>query len=1488
MAEREVILIDSDGERLGVDGNPLYISGIVAVASLVDLTDVNVVDPASGDYIGYDAATGKYINKPVIGAGLGDVTGPSSVTDRAIAIFDDTSGKSIAGTEILITEDNDLNLLGNRVLNLEYPVLTHEPATKGYVDQYILGISWQEPILSIEVSSPESPPDRARYIVDEGAVGDFIGHSDDIAIWHEDEGIWYFYTPEDGWACYNEELDAVMVYNETDSAWRNIGTGGISEAPLDGFPYLRKDAAWFKSGESGMSHIPPATTNCLLAWNDTLGQYVKNAESGAYVENGLFVQTPHSAGAGEYILKTYGSLDTQSYAGILQITPYQYQGGILNETNIGFVVNLYKSQVFSKFGGGLLIAGGGSDGDFGVGSEDPRLMLVIKPRNSVSVMEVLKVYRDGLVRFKYGILPATISIPAGQTYNVNGVPHGHDGTYLKLLGGVMQGAINTNGNRITGLPEPVDGTDAVNKDYISGLVLSISWKPSVLSIESTPPGTDGRYLVASTDTDGVFVGHESEIATLSGATWSFEPPVEGWGVSNIDDGFTYVWNGDEWVQLPGLGSHSALQNLTGTDDHTQYVHISLPRTITGLITFDSVGVPFAVTSTLKVDNLNANYLDGASKDEFADVVHVHGFSTLSDFMVASPVDGQGLIYDSDIGKYVNQEIISSFSIDPDHQFVDVASRDAYFIYYPDELVDGLLIAVASGFQQYDLDDTAWYDRTAVIRGPPGADGRDGVDGVDGATGDTGAQGPQGEDGPEGPPGSPGTSIEMQGTVVASGDLPESGNVVNDGYYCEEDGDCYVWTFEEIWVNVGPIVGPRGLQGVKGDQGIQGVTGATGATGATGPQGPQGPIGLTGARGPAGEGAESWQAPVEDIIDDVPGFPFDFNDRFLVSASPDSGGVFADNANAVVTWLDPGVWNIETALPGWACYVLESQMLMYYDPYLVAWTEIVGAGGIEEAPIDGDSYVRKDAAWAVASNVNADWNSVSGDSQILNKPTLGTVASWDVGTSATNVLQLDASARIPAVDGSALTSIGSIKATNLTIAVRAGEYLRKGQACYISGTSAGIPLAWKVDVTTLSKSRVIGVAQSDMNPGDATIDGFVRRGGVVTGVDCQTSGTVAGYVNPLQQTWANGDLLFALGGANAGGLTNVRPTSGRSVKVCYAVNGNDSTCTLLVHPMENPVWITSASGENVVLRLGDAAGVNKVSVRDYANVEVASIDSNGKFYGDGSGLTGITSLPSQTGNSGKFLTTDGTDASWATVASYTLPTASADTLGGVKIGSGITITDGVISASVGSSIGWTAETAFTATPASTSTLTMTSDKTASIKVGMAVKYTISSVVYYGVVTAITSNLMTIAGAPMGGDVTALYYSTNPAQVVQVDFYVPGKFADAANTALLASDAKVKFDWNLQEARLVQIRHTVSVDDSGANQPRVNMSVGGSAVSTSNTNTGVAVAETWSSTVIDINTTNYVVARDAAIEVVTDANGSNDDASDLSVSGIFVVI
>jgi hypothetical protein len=67
------------------------------------------------------------------------------------------------------------------------------------------------------------------------------------------------------------------------------------------------------------------------------------------------------------------------------------------------------------------------------------------------------------------------------------------------------------------------------------------------------------------------------------------------------------------------------------------------------------------------------------------------------------------------------------------------------------------------------------------------------------------------------------------------------------------------------------------------------------------------------------------------------------------------------------------------------------------------------------------------------NVNADWDAVGGDAEILNKPTLGSAAALNVGTSANNVVQLDGTGKLPAVDGSALINLpGGDNAAAITV------------------------------------------------------------------------------------------------------------------------------------------------------------------------------------------------------------------------------------------------------------------------------------------------------------------------------------------------------------------------------------------------------------------------------------------------------------------------
>jgi len=201
-------------------------------------------------------------------------------------------------------------------------------------------------------------------------------------------------------------------------------------------------------------------------------------------------------------------------------------------------------------------------------------------------------------------------------------------------------------------------------------------------------------------------------------------------------------------------------------------------------------------------------------------------------------------------------------------------------------------------------------------------------------------------------------------------------------------------------------------------------------------------------------------------------------------------------------------------------------------------------------------------------------------------------------------------------------------------------------------------------------------------------------------------------------------------------------------------------------------------------------------------------------------------------------------------------------------------------------GWTKEIQFNAVPPSTSTLTMLVDRTGSIFKGYALKYVIGGITYYGTVTNIVANLLTISGAPLTGNVTDLYYADN-SKIIQVDFFVPGTFADAANTALLNSDANLAFRWNQSKAYCVQILHKVKIADTGINQPRVTISINGNVVGTDNANAGLPVSTSWVFTTTGINISNYLIMYGDPIEVITDANGTNDNAENLTVSIICVI-
>jgi hypothetical protein len=193
-------------------------------------------------------------------------------------------------------------------------------------------------------------------------------------------------------------------------------------------------------------------------------------------------------------------------------------------------------------------------------------------------------------------------------------------------------------------------------------------------------------------------------------------------------------------------------------------------------------------------------------------------------------------------------------------------------------------------------------------------------------------------------------------------------------------------------------------------------------------------------------------------------------------------------------------------------------------------------------------------------------------------------------------------------------------------------------------------------------------------------------------------------------------------------------------------------------------------------------------------------------------------------------------------------------------------------------------AYNSTPASTYTITMAVDRSAVVPVGTPVKVICAtSGTCYGIVTAITSNLMTLACMPMTGAISYLAYG--PADLVgQIDYIIPGAYADGANSALISTDQKSYSFWRGKPARLVQIGHRHHSNDSTSN-PYVTALINGNAVGTDNSNTGLQVTTSVSNTTDGINASNNRIINGQSIEIKTTAGGTG-DANTLTVFLTFV--
>jgi hypothetical protein len=193
--------------------------------------------------------------------------------------------------------------------------------------------------------------------------------------------------------------------------------------------------------------------------------------------------------------------------------------------------------------------------------------------------------------------------------------------------------------------------------------------------------------------------------------------------------------------------------------------------------------------------------------------------------------------------------------------------------------------------------------------------------------------------------------------------------------------------------------------------------------------------------------------------------------------------------------------------------------------------------------------------------------------------------------------------------------------------------------------------------------------------------------------------------------------------------------------------------------------------------------------------------------------------------------------------------------------------------------------FTATPASTSTITMGVDMTGSIKVGMSLRATHDGIVKYGRCGAITANLLTWQGPPLDvdHDVTALSYGGGTSR--QVLIIIPGLYEDADNHDLIQSDLNSNLIWKLPTSYCVHYEVYSKTHDTHATHGKASIEIAGADVNSSADGLAIAADATWYSTGVDINLSNYDINPGEEFEV-TAHKGGNGDATHLSVHAFLV--
>ena len=294
-----------------------------------------------------------------------------------------------------------------------------------------------------------------------------------------------------------------------------------------------------------------------------------------------------------------------------------------------------------------------------------------------------------------------------------------------------------------------------------------------------------------------------------------------------------------------------------------------------------------------------------------------------------------------------------------------------------------------------------------------------------------------------------------------------------------------------------------------------------------------------------------------------------------------------------------------------------------------------------------------AASAATSASSASTSASSALTSANSASASATAAATSATSAAASATAAATSATSAAASATTASNSAAAAATSATsAATSASSALTSANSASTSATSAANSATASATSASAAATSATSAAASATAAATSAASAATSASSALTSANSAAVSAASAAAAVAASFDAKGDLLVGTG-AQAFDQLTVAATNG------YVLSVNSATATGLEWQAPNQGDITSVSA-GTGLSGGGSAGAVTLSL-DTTSVYVVPTQTgqNGKYLttdGSSASWASVDALPSQTGNSGKYLTTDGSTASWATITTDPTPTA----------------------------------------------------------------------------------------------------------------------------------------------------------------------------------------------------------------------------------------